>query len=265
VGCCAFVSFRLLYLVFVRFAGWLVLLGRSAAGKDVGILVLGHELAVLRRTEPRPRLSWTDRAVLAVLIRLLPAELRRHGLVTPATVLGWHRRLVRWTWGRNPACIGRSPIPVELAVLLAGFAGENPSWGFARIQGELRRLGHRAAATTVRKILRARRIPSAPQRVSGYTWRTFQQAHAETLLACDLFQVELANLTRVYVLFVIDVRSRFVQLLEITAHPTVEWTVQAARRFTWAPAERVGPGSSPTRSSPPRGSRCWAARRSARG
>jgi putative transposase len=178
--------------------------------------------------------------VFAALIRLLPTQLRRHRLVTPATVLGWHRRLVRWRWRQKPSRIGPPPIPAELAALIVRLARENPSWGFTRIQGELGRLGHRVAATTVRKILRARRIPPAPQRVGEYTWRTFLHAHAETLLACDFFHVDLANLTRVYVFFVIDVRSRFVHLLGITAHPSAEWTVQAARQFTWAPAGRAG-------------------------
>ena len=101
-------SVRLPYLIFVRLCGWLVLLGRSAASKDIELLVLRHEVAVLRRTRPRPRLDWADRAVLAALIRLLPAPLRMHRLVTPGTVLRWHRRLVTQcrclTYGSNAGC-----------------------------------------------------------------------------------------------------------------------------------------------------------------
>ncbi len=233
-------SIRLLYLMFTRVAGWLVLLSRSSAAKDIEILVLRHELAVLRRSQRPPRLSWGDRAVFAALTRLLPAELRRGRLMTPATVLGWHRRLVRWKWRQKPARTGRPAVFAELARLIVRLARENPTWGYTRLQGELRRLGHRVAASTIRKVLRAHRIPPAPQRATGYTWRAFLHAHAETLVACDFFHVDLANFNRVYVFFVIDVRTRFAHLLGVTAHPTAEWTVQAAREFTWTLRERAG-------------------------
>jgi putative transposase len=176
----------LLYLVFARLASWLVLLARSSAAKDVEILVLRHEVAVLRRTRRPPRLGWADRAVLAALIRLLPAELRGHRLVTRGMVLRWHQRLVRWKWRQTPARIGRPPISGELVAPIVRLARENPSWGYARIQGELRvwdiawppRRSARSCART--------RIPPAPQRATVHTWRAFLRAQAATLVRGDL-------------------------------------------------------------------------------
>ena len=221
--------FRLIYLAFTAVLDWLVLLARSGASKDAELLVLRHEVAVLRRTNPRPRLDWADRAILAGLIRRLPAFVRKHRLVTPGTVLAWHRRLVarKWTYPHR----GRPPVPDEVIALIERLAHDNNGWGYLRIQGELRKLGHRVSASTIRRVLRQAGIPPAPDRHRDQTWRAFLHAQAAGMLAVDFAHVDTVLLRRVYVFFAVEVQSRVVHLLGVTTHPDGEWTTQAARNL----------------------------------
>jgi len=198
--------------------------------KDLEILVLRHQLRVLRRKTGRPKFTARDRVLLAAASRALPRQRWAASfLVTPQTLLRWHRTLVRRKWifqtTRKP---GRPPIDPQIADLIVRMARENARWGCMRICGELRMLGIRVGATTIRTLLRRHDLGPAPRR-SGPTWTQFLRAQAEGIVACDFFTVETIRLKTLYVLFFIHLSSRRVVLAGVTANPDSAWVTQQAR------------------------------------
>jgi transposase InsO family protein len=217
-----------------------VLRCRSQAANEVEILVLRHELAVLRRQVARPSCRPADRIFIAALVGMLPRERWGSVFVRPETIRRWHRALVarHWTYpSRRP---GRPATDSDVRLLILRLAGENPTWGYRRIQGELAGLGVRLAASTVWTILQNDGIDLAPRR-SSETWRAFLRAQASGIIACDFFTVETVLLRRLYVLVFIELATRKVYLAGVTASPTGEWATQQARNIVETFVDRYEP------------------------
>jgi len=211
-------------------------LPRTASDRALAIelLALRHEVRVLRRQVQRPRWRPADRLVLAALSRCVPRAEWSRFPVRPETLLRWPREVVRWKWAafgrrRRP---GRPPLAPEARALILRLARENAARGYQRIRGELLKLGHPVAATTIRAVLRRHRGPPAPRR-AGLAWPAFLRAHARGLLACDVFGVETVRLQTLYVRFFLEVQTRRVFIAGCTAHPTGEWVAQQARNLCW--------------------------------
>ena len=210
---------------------WLLATGDE---RDAEILALRHQILVLQRQINRPRFTATDRTILAVLSTVFERSRLAQVMliVQPKTVIGWHRRLVARHWTYPPTTRrGRPPTVAKIRRLAIRFAHENPTWGYRSIHGELARLGHRVAASTVWTILRAAGIDPAPGR-TGPTWTEFIRAQAKGIIATDFACVDTATLRRFYVLFFIEIGTRRVHLGGVTTNPTGPWTTQAARNFT---------------------------------
>jgi putative transposase len=226
---------RFVFLLITRLTAWLRLSRREETWKTAEILILRHQLAVLQRRQPRrPTVNWADRALLAALLGVIPRA-RRRGmrlLVTPDTILRWHRDIVRrrWTARSVRGKTGRPATRRNIQALVLRLARENPGWGYRRIHGELAGLGVKIAASTVWGILKTNSIDPAPRR-TGPSWSQFLRSQAEAILACDFFTAGLLDGTQAYVLTVIEHATRRIRILGLTLYPTGEWTAQQARNL----------------------------------
>ena len=227
---------RFVLLLITRVTAWLRLSRREDAWKTAEILILRHQLLVLQRqSAARPKLAWADGALLAALVGVMP-KARRQGLrllVTPDTILRWHRDIVRRRWATR-SLRGRTGRPTtrrNIKALVLRLARENTEWGYRRIHGELAGLGVKVAASTVWEILKASGVDPAPLRRTRPTWPQFLRSQADAILACDFFTVDLLDGTQACVLAVIEHATRRIRILGVTLYPTGEWTAQQARNL----------------------------------
>jgi putative transposase len=225
-----FLIVSLLYALACRLFELFVLLGRRERSKELEILVLRHELSILRRQVSRPQFTPGDRLLLAALSRVLPRRSWQAFLVRPETLLRWHRRLVAKRWTYPHRRLGRPPVDGAVRELVVRLARENSTWGYVRIVGELRKLGIDVSATLVRNVLRAAGVPPAPQR-GRLDWRSFLRQHAATTFACDFLTVETVLLRRLYVLVFLCIGTRRIEYVACTSNPDGAWMLQQARNL----------------------------------
>jgi transposase InsO family protein len=233
------VALSFLYLAFLRTIQILCLQRSSDSDLAIEIVVLRHEVAVLRRQVGRPALQPSDRALLAGLSRLIPRAKRTRFFVQPATLLRWHRDLVRRKW-TYPKPSGRPRIPAGTVQVVIGLARENPTWGYRRIHGELSVLGIDLAPASVWNIFQRHGLDPSPDR-TGPTWGEFLRAQATTMLACGFFTVDTVLLRRLFILFFIELDTRRVYVAGVTAHPTGAWVIQQARNLSYELTHRARP------------------------
>ena len=226
-----------LYVVVVRLLELIVLFARGDRANELEILVLRHELSILRRQVGRPRFEPHDRLLLAALSRVLPRPSWNAFPVRPETLLRWQRRMIARRWTYPSRCPGRPPIGREVQELVLRLARENPSWGYLRIVGELRKLNVTVSATSVRNILVRAGLPSAPRRDSQ-SWRSFLRAHGESILACDFFTVDTVRLRRLSMLVFLSIGSRRVEYFACTSKPNAAWMLQQTRNLLMAHDDR---------------------------
>jgi transposase InsO family protein len=207
--------------------------------REVEILVLRHQVKALKRKAGRPKLRRRDRLFLAAAARLLPRGRWSCFIVTPATLLAWHRQLVKRKWTCRRRRSGRPPLDEEICRLIVRMARDNPRWGYVRIQGELRKLGIRVGASSIKGLLLRAGLGPAPRR--GTSWGEFLRTQADGILACDFFTVETAFLRTLYVLFFVEVGSRRLHITTSTRHPSGSFITQQARNLCFELDEREEP------------------------
>jgi transposase len=237
------------YLVVRNLFALVWLLGRPRRSKELEILVLRHELAILRRHASRPKLTRADRALLASLSRSLARPAWTVFSIKPETLLRWHRQLIARRWTHTHRTPGRPPLERSLRELILRLADENPHWGYRRIVGELKGVGISVSATSVRKVLLEAGLPPAPERTPSQ-WRAFLRAQAASVVACDFLTVETAFLQRIYILFFISLATRRIEYVACTSNPDGAWVAQQARNLICGSATSDRFDSSSTTATP---------------